>query len=66
MWTWSKLVRVKQLEYDLVLSDVVLLLMEADKDRLVIVSNIDEGLRFIIPEEHAEFSSFVSFDPEPS
>jgi hypothetical protein len=38
----------------------------ADEDRLVIVSDIDESLGVLIPEVQAVFSSFVSFDPEPT
>jgi hypothetical protein len=67
-WMWSRCisVRVKQLQNYLVFLQCVLLLLEADEDRLVVVSNVDEGLGCFIPEEHAVFSSLVSLDPKPS
>jgi len=40
--------------------------LNTDEDRLVIISDVDEGLRSSVPEEQAVFSSFISLDPEPS
>jgi hypothetical protein len=66
MWSWRISVCVKQLQNDLVLVHCVLLLLETDEDRLVVISNVDEGLGCWIPEEHAVLSSLVSLDPKPS
>lgn len=60
-------VSVKKLQHDLLtLSSSTFSGLDADKDRLVIVRDINEGLRVLVPEEQAIFSSFVSLDPEPS
>jgi hypothetical protein len=40
--------------------------LDADEHRLVIVGDVDEGLRSLVPEEEAVFSSFISLDPEPA
>jgi hypothetical protein len=40
--------------------------LDTDENRFVIISDIDEGLRGLVPEEETIFSSFVSLDPEPS
>jgi hypothetical protein len=40
--------------------------LDADENRLVIISDVDEGLRCGIPEEEAVFSTLISFDPEPA
>jgi hypothetical protein len=40
--------------------------LDADENGLVIISNVDESLRGLVPEEQAVFSSFVSLDPEPA
>jgi len=65
MWSRCVLVRVKQLQNHLGLLLCVLLLLETDEDRLVVVSNVDEGLRVWLPEEHAVLSSLVPLDPKP-
>lgn len=65
VWSWCKSVCVKELQHNLRFLESVLLLLEADEDRLVVVSNVDEGLGVGIPEEHAVLSSFVPLDPEP-
>lgn len=67
MWTWSISVCIKELEHDLLTLAVGSLSgLDTDQDRLVVISNIDEGLGGLIPEEEAVFSSFVSLDPEPA
>jgi hypothetical protein len=67
MWTWSISVGVKQLKHDLLpLAGGTLSGLDTDEDRLVVISDVDEGLRGLVPEEQAVFSSFVSLDPEPA
>jgi hypothetical protein len=66
MWTWGKSIGVKQLQNDLLtLSMGTLSGLDTDEDRLVIISDVDEGLGCGIPEEEAVFSSFVPLYPEP-
>lgn len=67
MWTWCVLVGVKQLENDLLtLSVGTFLGLGTDKDRFLIISDVDEGLGWNIPEEEAVLSSLISLDPEPA
>jgi hypothetical protein len=67
MWTWSISVGVKQFEHDLLSFAVGTLSgLDTDEDRFVVISNVDEGLRGLVPEEQAVFSSLVSLDPEPA
>jgi hypothetical protein len=67
MWTWSISVGVKKFEHNLLtLAMSALSGLDTDEHRLVIVSDVDEGLRGLVPEEEAVFSSFVSLDPEPA
>jgi hypothetical protein len=67
MWTRSKSVSIKQFEHDLLsLAMGTFSGLNADEDRLVVISDVDEGLRGLVPEEQAVFSSFVSLDPEPA
>lgn len=39
--------------------------LHTDEDRFLIISNVDEGLRWNIPKEEAVLSSLIPFDPEP-
>jgi len=67
MWTWGISVSVKQLKNDLLTLAVgTLSSLYTDEDRLIVISDVDEGLRGLIPEEEAVFSSFVSLNPEPA
>jgi hypothetical protein len=67
MWTWSISVGVKKLEYNfLAFAMRALSGLDTDENRLVIISDVDESLRGLVPEEEAVFSSFVSLDPEPA
>jgi len=67
MWTWCKSICVKQLQDDLLtLAMGTLSSLDTDKNRLIVIGDIDEGLGGFIPEEEAVFSSFVSLDPEPA
>jgi hypothetical protein len=65
--TRSISVSVKQFEHDLLALAVgSFSSLDTDEDGLVIISDVDEGLGSLIPEEEAVFSSLVSLDPEPS
>jgi hypothetical protein len=67
MWTRSISVSVKQFEHDLLsLAVGTFSGLDTDQDRFVVISDVDEGLRGLVPEEEAVFSSFVSLDPEPA
>jgi len=67
MWTWSEPVSVKQLEDNLLALTVGAWSgLLTDENRLVIVENVDKGLRWLVPEEQAVLSSFVPLDPEPA
>jgi hypothetical protein len=67
MRTWSKSVGVKKFEDNfLTLALSTFSGLDTDEHRLVIVSDVDEGLRGDVPEEQAVFGAFVSLDPEPS
>jgi hypothetical protein len=67
VWTRSISVRVKKLEHNLLTFAVRTLSgLDTDQDRLVIISDVDEGLRGLVPEEQAVLSAFVSLDPEPA
>ena len=67
VWTWCKSICVKQLQDDLLtLAMGTLSGLDTDKNRLIVISDVDEGLGCFIPEEEAVFSSFVSLDPEPA
>jgi hypothetical protein len=65
--TRSISVGVKQFEHDLLsLAVGTFSGLDTDENRFVIISDVDEGLRGLIPEEQAVFSSLVSLDPEPA
>jgi len=67
VWTWSISVCVKKLEHDLLTFAVRALSgLDTDENRFVIISDVDEGLRGLVPEEEAVFSSLISLDPEPA
>jgi len=67
MWTRGISVSVEQFEHNFLTFAVSSLSgLDADENRLVIVGDVDEGLRGSVPEEQAVFSSFVSLDPEPA
>jgi hypothetical protein len=67
MWTRGIPVSVEQFEHNFLTFAVSSLSgLDADENRLVIVGDVDEGLRGSVPEEQAVFSSFVSLDPEPA
>lgn len=58
---------VKQFEHDLLSFAVGTFSgLDTDEDRFIVISDVDEGLRGLVPEEQAVFSSFVSLDPEPA
>jgi hypothetical protein len=64
MGTWGISVGVEQLQDNfLALAVSALSALNADKDRLVVIGNVHEGLRSLVPEEQAELSSFVSLHP---
>lgn len=68
-WMWSRCISVgvKELEHDLLtLAMGTFSSLDADEDRLVVISDVDEGLRGLVPEEEAVFSSLISLDPEPA
>jgi hypothetical protein len=65
--TRSISVSVKQFEHNLLTLTVGSFSgLDTDEDGLVIISDVDESLGCLIPEEEAVFSSLVSLDPEPS
>jgi hypothetical protein len=52
MWTWSKSVGVKKFENNfLTLAICALSGLDTDEDGLVVISDVDEGLRGLVPEE---------------
>jgi len=67
MWTRSISVSVKKLENNfLTFTMSAFSGLDTDENRFVIISDVDESLRCLIPEEEAVFGSFVSLDPEPA
>jgi hypothetical protein len=67
MWTRSISVSVEQFEHDLLsLAVGTFSGLDTDEDRFVAISDVDEGLRGLVPEEQAVFSSLVSLNPEPA
>jgi hypothetical protein len=67
MWTRSISVGVKKFENNfLTFAMSAFSGLDTDEDRLVIISDVDESLRCLVPEEEAVFGTFVSLDPEPA